>query len=161
MQDIKLPYRPIIYLIDDDELFSLSLVKGLQLSNYKVVSFTNAAEFLKNKLSNHAIILCDMRMPHLTGLDLQIAINKRDLDIPIIFISGESTANQAVKALKEGAADFLTKPFEFEELLKSLAKLAEEMNKKRAAQRHLQGLTKRERVTLDLVIQGFQNIYEL
>ena len=111
-----------IYLIDDDESMRVSLTRMLRDLGYLVDDFTNAAAFLEKSVPvAPAVILLDMQMPDVTGLDLQEKLVKLGRKTPIIFVSGQSHPHQIVQGLKKGAVDFLFKPFNLEELLKAIA----------------------------------------
>ena len=111
-----------IYLIDDDESMRVSLTRMLQDLGYLVDDYAKAADFLEKSIPvSPAVILLDMQMPDMTGLDLQEKLVKLGLKTPIIFVSGQSHPHQIVQGLKKGAVDFLFKPFNLEELLKAIA----------------------------------------
>jgi len=111
-----------IYLIDDDESMRVSLTRMLRDLGYLVDDFANAVAFLEKSVPvAPAVILLDMQMPDVTGLDLQEKLDKLGRKTPIIFISGQSHPHQIVQGLKKGAVDFLFKPFNLEELLKAIA----------------------------------------
>lgn len=111
-----------IYLIDDDHLMRSSLSNALTRFNYQVFAFESAAHFLENinTIKYPAVILLDMQMPDMSGLELQEQILKLNRHCPIIFISGQSHPEQIIKALNRGANDFLLKPFLIDVLLKSI-----------------------------------------
>ncbi len=107
-----------IYLIDDDESMRTSLSRMMKEVGYIVEDFSSAEAFLENSLPvAPAVILLDMQMPDMTGLDLQEKLLQLGRKTPIIFVSGQSHPHQIVKSLKQGAIDFLFKPFNLEDLL--------------------------------------------
>ena len=111
-----------IYLIDDDESMRVSLTRMLRDLGYLVDDYAKAADFLEKSIPvSPAVILLDMQMPDMTGLDLQEKLVKLGRKTPIIFVSGQSHPHQIVQGLKKGAVDFLFKPFNLEELLKAIA----------------------------------------
>ena len=111
-----------IYLIDDDESMRVSLTRMLRDLGYLVHDYAKAADFLEKSIPvSPAVILLDMQMPDMTGLDLQEKLVKLGRKTPIIFVSGQSHPHQIVQGLKKGAVDFLFKPFNLEELLKAIA----------------------------------------
>lgn len=111
-----------VYVVDDDVGVRTAMARVLEKFGYDVHQFSGAADFLERAvIFRPAVVLVDMRMPHITGIELQARLIGRGLDAPIIFISGESTAAQSVVALKQGAMDFLSKPFDFGELLSVVA----------------------------------------
>ena len=112
-----------VVLIDDDD----SVRQGLELMlinlGYRVHSYGNAVDFLDTTHNlTPCIILCDMNMPRMSGIDVQVALAKKGCTSPIIFISGESSVNQSVTAMKQGALEFITKPFNLNELVKAVKK---------------------------------------
>ncbi len=115
-----------IYLIDDDESMRTSLCRMLREVGYIVEDFSSAFTFLEHSLPvSPAVILLDMQMPDMTGLDLQEKLLQLGRKTPIVFISGQSHPHQIVKSLKKGAIDFLFKPFNLEDLLKTVAEALE------------------------------------
>ncbi len=111
-----------IYLIDDDESMRTSLSRMFKDVGYIVEDFSSAVTFLEHSLPvAPAVILLDMQMPDMTGLDLQEKLSQLGRKTPIVFVSGQSHPHQIVKSLKRGAVDFLFKPFNLENLLKAVA----------------------------------------
>ena len=111
-----------IYLIDDDESMRISLARMLRELGYLVEDYASASIFLEKSLPvSPAVILLDMQMPDMTGLELQEKLLKLHRKTPIVFVSGQSHPHQIVQSLKKGAVDFLFKPFNLEDLLKAVA----------------------------------------
>lgn len=114
-------FRGHIYLIDDDPSICRSLAFTLSSSNYSVQTFDGPRAFLKDSLPiSPAVILLDMRMPEMTGTELQSTLGQNGRETPIIFISGESQPTEIIEAMKLGAIDFLLKPFSMESLIKAI-----------------------------------------
>jgi len=113
---------PIIYIVDDDSSVRASLSLLIESAGYKVICFNSADEFLKFDIepSTHGCLILDVKMPGLSGLDLQKKINAIGYEIPIIFITGHGDIPMSVQAMKDGADDFLSKPFDDDELLDSI-----------------------------------------
>ena len=113
---------PIIYIVDDDSSIRASLSLLLESAGYKVICFNSADEFLKFGFepSTQACLILDVKMPGLSGLDLQKKMNAIRYKIPIIFITGHGDIPMSVQAMKDGADDFLSKPFDDDELLDSI-----------------------------------------
>ncbi|NDC21178.1 MAG: DNA-binding response regulator [Burkholderiaceae bacterium] len=110
-----------IYLIDDDDAIRRSLSRMLADVGYDVFDYNSATSFLSNsRVVSPAVILLDMQMPDLSGLELLDCLEKNGSTTPIIFLSGQSHPQQIVKGLKKGALDFLFKPFNLEELLNAI-----------------------------------------
>ena len=154
-----------IYLIDDDESIRISLARMLRELGYLVEDYASASNFMEKSVPvSPAVILLDMQMPDMTGLDLQEKLLKLGRKTPIIFISGQSHPHQIVKGLKNGAIDFLLKPFNLEELLKAVADAVDFDNRqlKRIAldvetKRCFASLTPREREVCELLVKGLLN----
>jgi FixJ family two-component response regulator len=154
-----------IYLIDDDESMRVSLSRMLRELGYLVEDYASAALFLEKSVPvSPAVILLDMQMPDLTGLDLQERLLKLGRKTPIIFVSGQSHPYQIVQGLKKGAVDFLFKPFNLEELLKAVADAIDFDNRqlKRVSmdvetKREYASLTPREREVCAWLVKGLLN----
>lgn len=158
-------FRGHIYLIDDDPSICRSLAFTLSSSNYSVQTFDNPRAFLKDSLPiSPAVILLDMRMPEMTGTELQTILKKNGRETPIIFISGESLPTEIIEAMKLGAIDFLLKPFSMESLMTAIES---GLNKDRARQNELVQdmdirqrfgrLTEKEQEVCRLMIKGYGN----
>lgn len=110
-----------VFLVDDDAAVCHALSVFLEASGYRVKTFSSAESFLEGmKGTLQGIILLDQRMTGMSGLELQGELDKRGIDMPIIFISGHGDVRMSVKAVKAGAIDFLEKPFSNEDLLASI-----------------------------------------
>jgi len=157
--------NPTVFVVDDDPSVRKALGRALQAAGLPVKTFESAQEFLKqDRPEGPACLVLDVRMPGLNGLDLQAELNARNLHTPIIFLTGHGDVPMSVKAMKRGAADFLTKPFQMESLLRAIQEALEKDTRQRAAragiaqvQDRLATLTPREREVLDLVVQGLLN----
>jgi len=158
-------FRGHIYLIDDDPSICRSLAFTLSSSNYSVQTFDNPRVFLKDSLPiSPAVILLDMRMPEMTGTELQTILRKNGRETPIIFISGESQPTEIIEAMKLGAIDFLLKPFSIESLMTAIEN---GLNKDRTRHNELVQdmdirqrfgrLTEKEQEICRLMIKGYGN----
>jgi FixJ family two-component response regulator len=154
-----------IFLLEDNHELRSDLARSLEFCGFTVLQFSDAQSFLDN-FSNvvPAVIVTDMRMPGLSGVELQEKLAAEGRKIPMIFISGESTDFQIVSAMKNGAVDFLLKPFSREHLLSAVAKGIEidalamqKLVKKVAFEQKLKVLSPRELQTFNLLILGFNN----
>lgn len=162
-QDQKL--AKYVFLIEDSEPMRQSLVGMLEFLGYQVQSFSSAVDFLQVPIQvGPAVVITDMRMPDMTGVELQAELLKRGRQMPIIFISGESTIQQSIDAMKQGAMDFLIKPFERDQLLAAVAKgLEQDASYMRshieqsALEASLKKLSARQLETFELLSQGFNN----
>lgn len=158
-------YPKTIYLIDDDDSLRESLTQMLRFMGYQVKAFNSAKAFLIEPAQDiPAVVLTDMRMPDMSGVDLQAVLASRGRKIPIIFISGESSMTQAITAMKGGAIEFLQKPISREELLSAIARgmqidisAMELVIKKTGLEERLKTLSPRERQTFDLLAMGYNN----
>jgi FixJ family two-component response regulator len=154
-----------IFLIEDDEALREDIERMLSFYGYKVRGFNNPLEYLAlNSQVAPAVIVTDMRMPQMTGVELQAELLRQGRKIPIIFISGQSEDHQIVKALKSGAVDFILKPFSREGLLAAVAKGLEmdrmemfELIRKNELEQKLKSLSPRERQVFELLVKGYNN----
>ncbi len=154
-----------VFLIEDHDELRDDLTRILQFVGYVVHPFPDPVQFLEYpKHLAPAAVVSDMRMPHMTGIELQERLKELGRTMPMVIISGESTDQQIITALKNGAIDFLLKPFTRESLLAAVAKGIEmdsaamqdvirvsEFNEK------LKILSPRERQVFQLLSQGFSN----
>ena len=112
-----------VVLLEDDDFLRVDLKSLLELAGYVVHSYSNPLEFLSTPFSfAPAVIVSDMRMPGLSGVNLQSALLEINRIIPFIFISGESTDYQIIQSMKQGAIDFLIKPFNSDQLFTAINK---------------------------------------
>ena len=154
-----------VFLVEDDDGFRSDLERALNVCGYTVFSYTNPEQFLKNfKPLVPAVLVSDMRMPKLSGVQLQSVLIEKGHKIPIIFISGESSDEQIVKAFKNGAFDFLLKPFSREAFLGAVAKAIEqdsiamqELIRKTRLTEALKNLSPREQQVFKLLAKGYGN----
>ncbi|MGZ5012142.1 MAG: response regulator transcription factor [Methylobacter sp.] len=111
----------IVYLVDDDFAIRDSLTLLLESTGRQVKSFDSAEAFLYNfDCTKPACLILDMRMPFMGGLELQEELSKRNINIPIIFISGDVDITNSAKVSRYGALNFLEKPFDYKELLERI-----------------------------------------
>ncbi len=154
-----------VYLIDDDNSMRDSLARMLRDIGYAIQDFESATSFLQNSLPiSPAVIILDMQMPDVTGLDLMERLEKLGRKTPIVFLSGQSHPQQIVKGLKRGAMDFLFKPFNIEELLQAIDQAIEfdqrqlKKNLKDVEiRRNFKLLTPREKEVCALLVEGLMN----
>ena len=154
-----------IYLIDDDNSMRDSLARMLRDVGYTVQDFESATSFLQNSLPvAPAVIVLDMQMPDVNGLDLMEQLEKLGRKSPIVFLSGQSHPQQIVKGLKKGALDFLFKPFNIDELLQAIdqaldydQKQLKRNLKDGEIKRNFSSLTPREKEVCTLLVEGLMN----
>ena len=112
-----------VVLLEDDDFLRVDLKSLLELAGYVVHSYSNPLDFLSSPFNfAPAVIVSDMRMPGLSGVNLQSALLEINRIIPFIFISGESTDYQIIQSMKQGAIDFLIKPFNSDQLFSAINK---------------------------------------
>lgn len=154
-----------IVLLEDDVSMRTSLIQMLRFAGHIVQAFSSALEFLAlSAPTRPTLIITDMRMPGMSGVELQAELLARDWDMPMIFMSGESSVQQSVAALKQGAIEFLVKPFDRTELLSAVARgIAINLRQHQTAientayESQLQTLSPRERQVFELLAAGFSN----
>jgi hypothetical protein len=154
-----------VFLIEDDHELRNDIAQLMLADHFKVLAYSNPKEFLNvAHPSNPAVIVTDMRMPEMSGIELQAELHKQSRTTPIIFISGRSEDYQIIKALKGGAVDFLLKPFGWDKLKKAVIKAIEidiQFNQLALHQKQLNQqlnlLTRREHHVFDLLLLGCKN----
>lgn len=154
-----------IYLIDDDESMRISLSRMLRELGYLIEDYASARAFLEKSIPvSPAVILLDMQMPDMSGLELQDTLIRMGRNTPIVFVSGESHPHQIVQSLKKGALDFLFKPFNLEELLKAVGDAIEfdrrqfrRISQEVQTKRDFESLTPREREVCSWLVKGLLN----
>jgi FixJ family two-component response regulator len=154
-----------IFLVDDNHDIRFYLSDMLKMLGYSVDTFDNAEAFIENSMDiSPAVVLLDMRMPGLSGLQLQERLDQAGRKTPIIFISGESDKDEIIQAFRLGAVDFLLKPFNREKLCSTIEK-ALELDRQRnqkfmsldALKRSFATLSGREQEIFMLIVQGLTN----
>ena len=164
--------KPTIYVVDDDPSVRDSTELMLKSVGFSVKTFGSPQDFLKaNVQEDLGCLVLDVRMPGMSGLDLQEKLVSARTPLPVIFITGHGTVPMSVRAMKAGAVDFLQKPFEEQDLLdainRAVARQRERKSKKDQAeelQRRLKALTPREYEVFSLLVTGMANkeiAYEL
>lgn len=157
----------LVCVIDDDDAFRRSLVFLLEDLAWQVAAFSSAAEFLTAypaPVEEVACILLDIRMPLMSGMELQLKLNELAWTTPIIFLTGHGDMEMAVQAMKLGAYGFLAKPFKDQVLLDEVAAAVrfsqqekENIQRQQEAQSILQRLTPRENQVANLLARGQAN----
>lgn len=155
----------IVYVVDDEASVRKSLGRLLRSAGYRVLAFASAREFLQQPVEAEiACLVLDVQMPDLNGLELQQFLADADRNVPIVFITGHGDIPTSVRAMKAGAQDFLSKPFDAKDLLAAIerahAKAREEAIESASsldARQRLARLTPREHEVLLQVIAGRLN----
>jgi FixJ family two-component response regulator len=155
----------IVFVIDDDRLIREGLQSLIKSVGLRVETFASAQDFLVAKRPDvPACLVLDVRMPGLSGLDLQLKLIETNIQIPIIFITGHGDIPMSVRAMKEGAREFLTKPVRGQDLLDAVQKaiasdrgLRKERSEMSDIRARFDLLTPRENEVLNLVVAGLLN----
>ncbi len=159
-------HNPVVFIVDDDASVSKGLGRLLKSAGYIVENFGSALEFLEAgpRYEGPACLVLDMEMPGMTGADLQQTLQQKEYALPIIFITGHGDIPMGVKAMKNGAVDFLTKPFDendllnaVEEALRKDTEKREAINERQNILKKIEALTPREYEILTYVITGMLN----
>jgi FixJ family two-component response regulator len=154
----------VVYIVDDDVSFQTAIRRRLQLAGYEVQIYSSAEQFLDqqpNDNNRSGCLLLDVRIPGMSGPELQGRLHEAGSTLPIVFVSAHEDIQTTVQAVKAGAEDFLIKPVTSDVLLAAIEraiarhdvsrKLQSELNLLRA---HIATLTPRERQVFDLVVRG-------
>jgi FixJ family two-component response regulator len=155
----------MVFVVDDDTSLRESLKNLIRSVGLRVEAFASAQEFLGSKRLNvPSCLVLDVRLPGLSGLDLQKRMAEADVEIPIIFITGHGDIPMTVQAMKAGAVEFLTKPFRDQDLLDSIQQALELDRKAREQWAEIEGLrrrfdllTPREGEVMALMVAGLLN----
>ncbi len=152
-------------VVEDDDSLRNTIHDLLKFAGYQVRVWRDAESFLDNlPQSAPAVVVTDMRMPGMSGLELHNVLLERGRLMPVIYISGESSVQQSISAMKLGALEFLIKPFSREDLLRTVAAgLEKDRNQMRSMierarfDESMSHLAPREREVMDLLVRGFVN----
>jgi FixJ family two-component response regulator len=156
---------PLVYLVDDDEAVRDSLGLLLRSVGLDCEVYASALEFLEAyDPQRHSCLVADIRMPGLSGLELQQRLNEQRTDVPVIFITGHGDVPMAVNAMKSGASDFIQKPFRDQDLIDRIHKALAQDRERRAwraqekvIRERLALLTPRETEVMKRVVRGQAN----
>jgi FixJ family two-component response regulator len=157
--------KPTIYVVDDNPSVRKALSRLFRSINYEVEAFASAKQFLQASPDSHpACVVLDVRMPRMSGLDLQKELADLDSDTPIVFITGHGDIDMAVQAMKDGAVDFLPKPFDDQDLIDSVDRALdyhrvrlEERGQLDAMENRVARLSPREHDVFERVVKGMLN----
>lgn len=153
-----------VFIIDDDADFRESVQWLLESTPYTIQSYASAQQFLDRYDQRPGCMLLDVRMPEINGLALQQIMQERDIHLPVIILTGHGDVPMAVAAMKNGALDFLEKPFDDDVLLKLVDRAMQEadtrfsqLSEERELREHYDTLSRRECEVMDLVVTGNSN----
>ncbi len=156
---------PLVHVVDDDSSLRTSLLRLLRAAGFEACGYGSTGEFLLHPLPDRpGCVLLDLRMPGPSGLDLQEALQRRGVPLPVVFLSGHADVASSVRAMQAGAVDFLTKPVPRSALLEALRRALDRDARQRAARveaddlrRRFASLTPREREVFDAIASGKLN----
>ncbi|HEX6298293.1 MAG TPA: response regulator [Burkholderiales bacterium] len=156
--------EPTAYVVDDDEAIRTLWRWLMQSRGIAVQTFATAPEFIGAYRQGPGCLILDLRLPGMSGLELQEYLRQRGIDIPVVFMSAHGDVPAAVSAIKGGAVDFIQKPFSYREVLSVIAQAFErdaEARRKRALRalvdERVAALTEREREVMRRVVEGKAN----
>jgi FixJ family two-component response regulator len=159
--------KQTVFIVDDDPSVCRSLSRVVRHAGLEAQSFASAEEFLRTQTApfqHPACLVLDLQMPGLSGLELQLELSTHSAPCPAIFISGNADIPATVKAMRQGAVTFLTKPFDNDDLLRAIAEALEKHralldsdSQGRTIRERMSELTEREREVMSWVITGALN----
>ena len=161
-----LPATPNVFLVDDDPSVRRALARLIKSAGHQVQTFASAEEFLGTRAAGEeaACLVLDVRMPGLTGIELQRQLQTLNRHVPIVFMTGHGNIPMSVQAMKAGAVDFLPKPVKDTDLLRAIEQALARAVRDRAERNELEDvrervekLTPREREVMVLVVRGLLN----
>jgi len=154
----------VIHIVDDDLSVRSALDSLMRSVGFRAQTYASPRDFLNRLPNAPGCLILDVRLPGLSGLDLQRELTENDVHIPIIFITGHGDIPMSVRAMKGGAVDFLTKPFRDQDLLDAIQQALERDRLWRRQQAELEelrerfrSLSRRERQVMKLVVSGLLN----
>ena len=157
--------KAMVFVVDDDESVREALGSLIRSAHLRVETFASAQDFLTSpRVDVPSCLVLDVRLPGLSGLDLQERLAEIKIEIPIVFITGHGDIPMSVRAMKAGAVEFLTKPFRDEDLLNAVDQAIERDRVTRRQQAQVaelrcryESLTPREQEVMELVVSGLLN----
>jgi FixJ family two-component response regulator len=159
------PEQPVVFVVEDDESLRNALGRLFRMVGLCAEAFATAADFFKRKLPDvPTCLVLDIRLPGVSGLELQADLAKADIKIPIIFMTGHGDIPMSVRAMKAGACEFLPKPFRDQDMLDAVQLALERDRARRQAERvnlqlrtDFESLSAREREVMTFVTAGLMN----
>lgn len=160
-----LNYSPTVHIVDDDNAVRNSLSMSLTVEGFNVKEFPSADSFLDQYRNQPGCLILDMQMPSMSGLDLQAMLKEKQIDIPLIFITGHGDVSSSVQAMKSGATDFIEKPFSKKNIISSInnaLKIDYEQQARKQSKQKIQEryalLTSREKEVMMLLTQDLAKL---
>lgn len=146
---MKKDFEPEVLIIDDDQSLRIAIERLLRIKGFRARTFSSAREFLDHDIDplTTGCLVLDVKMPEMSGIDLQEELFKRSLLFPIVFITGHGTIPMSVQAMKSGAVDFLEKPFDDHDLIQAVSR-AMEKNRQSMEQLKETGMIRQRFMTL-------------
>ncbi|MGD8514982.1 MAG: response regulator [Granulosicoccaceae bacterium] len=151
----------VVYIVDDDNAIRESLALLLRSEGLRAQSFPSAIDFLDTYDGSPGCLVVDIRMPNMTGLELQEVLNEKNIRLPLIVMTGHGDVSVAVQAMRAGAVDFIEKPFNTSDLLQRVNEILEQLSTSQDREAHdakaatlLESLTSREQEVLQLLVAG-------
>ncbi len=149
--------KPLLHVVDDDDALRTALLRLLDAAGFEARGFASAGEFLLDPPADRpGCLLLDVRMPGPSGLDLQEALNRHGVTLPVVFLTGHADVTDSVRAMKAGAVDFLTKPVERATLLEALQRALQVDAARRDARQEAQ----RIRAAFDSLTPGERDVFD-
>ncbi len=154
-----------VFIVDDDQAVREALTDLMDSVGYNTASYANANDFLADYSTERlGCLVSDIRMPGMSGLELQQELNRREAILPIILITGHGDVPMAVQAMRDGALDFIQKPFRDQELLdlvnsalQSCDKQQNNQQQNQSVKKHIHNLTPREHQVMQMIVDGKAN----
>jgi FixJ family two-component response regulator len=153
---------PLVLIVDDDARMRAAMQRLLKTVDLESEAFASPEEFLRHKLSNRpSCLLLDVRLPGMSGLEVQIKLSEAGISIPIIFVTSHADIPMAVRAMKSGAVEFLTKPFRDQDFIDAIQQALKRDRETKRQEAEIAGLkarfgtlTVREREVMLLIVSG-------
>jgi len=157
--------KPMVFIVDDDDGVRRAMSALMESVGYAHLTYPSATEFLRQyDAAQSGCLVLDIRMPEMSGLELQQELNKRGYAIPLIFVTGHGDVPMAVEAMKKGAFDFVQKPFRDQDLLDRVNHALQQDNSlrretadKNEVLQRWNTLTQREKEVMALIVEGKAN----